>query len=303
MISKYTYKKLTWIDLESPTREEVRTVTEEYDIPSLIAEEVIEKSARAKVDVYSNVLYLILHFPTAGRGGTTDEHELDFVIGKNFIITTHYELVDPLHEFAKMFEVNSVLDKSEIGSHAGFLLFFILREMYRQLTVELESMNDGIRDIERNIFDSKAESKMVERISLMNRNFVDFKQSMRFHRETLASLEHAGKTFFGEDFSYYLGAITGEYNKVQNMLDSHREVLSDLRETNDSLLSAKTNDTIKKLTVMTFTMLPLTLITGVFTMNSDLVFIHTVKDFYIVIGAMSLTAVIMFIYFKNKKWL
>lgn len=302
MISKYTYRKLTWIDLESPTKEEVYRLMEEYHLPSLVGEELITQTLRSKVDLYEDIIYMILHFPASNhQGKKSDEQEVDFVIGKDFIITAHYEVVDPLHEFSKLFETDSMLDKSMVGSHAGFLFFYIIRELYKQAMLQLDDINNSLREIEKNIFDGQ-EGEMVAVISNLNRTLVDFKQATRFHRETLRSFESAGTQFFGSEFSYYLSAITGEYNKVQNVLDGHKEILSDLKETNDSLLTSKTNDTIKKLTIMTFIMLPLTLITGIFGMNSDVVFIHNKFSFLFVLGCMALAGVLMFIYFKRKQW-
>jgi Mg2+ and Co2+ transporter CorA len=52
-------------------------------------------------------------------------------------------------------------------------------------------------------------------------------------------------------------------------------------------------------------MLPLTLITGIFGMNTipGLVFIKNFSDFYVIIGAMVLTGLCMFVYFRMKKWI
>lgn len=302
MISKYTYRKLTWIDLESPTKEEVQKLREEYSLQELVGEELLTQTLRSKVDLYEKSIYLILHFPfTSAKKHKNTEQEVDFVIGKDFIITAHYEPIGALHEFSKLFEVNSLLDKSDITEHAGFLFYFIIKELYKETTSELEAINLTLREVEKNIFEGR-EGDMVQVISNLNRTLVDFKQAIRFHRETLRSFEEAGTKFFGSDFSYYLRAISGEYNKVQNTLDGHKEILDDLRETNDSLLSAKTNDTIKKLTIMTFIMLPLALITGIFGMNSEITFIKGFRDFLIILLGMATIAFVMFIYFKKKRW-
>ena len=302
MISKYVYKKLVWIDLESPTRDEMQSLMEEYKIPDLVGDEMLVETLRSKVDVYPNLIYLILHFPKMGRtrGKKNPDQEVDFIIGHDFIITSHTAPVDALHDFAKMFEVNSILDRSMMGDHAGFIFFYIAKELYKNLTLELEEINLTLQEVERNIFEGH-EGAMVHTISNVNRTLVDFKQAIRFHRETLRSFEAAGTAFFGKDFSYYLSAVTGEFNKIQNILDDHKEILTDLRETNDALLSAKTNDTIRRLTIMTFIMMPLTLITSVFGMNSNIVLINGLDEFFMVVGAMALTGLVMFIYFRKKR--
>ena len=200
MISKFKYKKLTWIDLESPTREEVLDITEKYDLPELVADELLRKTLRSKVDMYPNVIYLILHFPSVDhRHGKEMHTEIDFIIGKDFLITAHYELVDPLHEFAKAFEVSSILQKSDIGNHAGFLFFHIMKNLYRYSGSQLENIQIHLEKVEKNIFESR-EKEMVAEVSKINRKLLDFRQAIRFHREVLNSFEIASKKFFGESF-------------------------------------------------------------------------------------------------------
>ncbi|MFA5933710.1 MAG: CorA family divalent cation transporter [Candidatus Paceibacterota bacterium] len=259
MISKYTYKDLTWIDAGSPKREEIIALIDEYSIPPLVVEEMLKKTLRSKVDVYSNCIYVILHFPTMRQNdGRQDEQEIDFILGKNFLITTHYEMVDALHDFGKVFETNSMLNNNFIGPHAGFLFYHIIKELYSSLMSQLDGITSDLKAIEMNIFEGK-EAQMVKKISYVHRKLLDFKQAVRFHHEVLSSFESAGKKFFGEDFSYYLSAITGEYNKIRNVVDGDKEMLVDLRETNDSLLTAKTNRTIKRLTIFSIIIFILTL--------------------------------------------
>lgn len=304
MIIRHTYQNIDWIDLENPTTQEVATLLAEYSLPKLVSEELSVQTPRSKVDRYDNCLYMILHFPVPhpNKHDLVVEQEIDFVIGKDFIITAHYDAVVPLSEFAKTFEqhVASVAEKK--GAHTGYVLYFLLQGLYKELDTELEKINTTLRHIERTIFDERRDG-IVEEISKTNRILIDFKQAIRFHREILASLETAGTEFFGEEFAYYLSAMKGEYNKAQATLDEHRNILRDLRETNDSLLASKTNDTVKTLTVMSFIMLPLTLTANVFGMNMNFVFIKSMSDFFVVIASMSLTGLIMIIFFHFKKWL
>lgn len=303
MISKQKYKKLTWIDIESPTQKEVNQLMKDYDVPPLVTKELLSKTLRSKVDLYDNLIYLILHFPTVDhKHDKVVEKEIDFILGKNFLITVHYEFINSLHEFSKVFEVSSILDKGNIGNHAGFLFFHIVTNLYNNSANELETVDLVLKKIEEDIFKGK-EGKMVKAISDVNHKLLDFKQALRFHNDVLRSFEIAGEFFFGKKFSYHLRAITGEYNKVSNILESHKELLDDLQETNDSLLSSKTNETIKILTIMTFIILPLSLIAGIFGMNANFNFIKGPSDFYIIIGIMAFMALIMFVYFKLKKWL
>ncbi|MDO8520728.1 MAG: magnesium transporter CorA family protein [bacterium] len=303
MISRYKYHELTWLDMESPTNEEVRNVMEEFDIHPIVADELLGPSLRPKVDNYENFIYLILHFPAVHHSHRRKEQEVDFIIGKKFLITVRYELLDPLHKFSKVFEVNSILDKSEIGEHAGFLFFYMIRKIYASLGHELSVIGDMLRDIEDKIFRGK-EREMVEELSSIHRDVLEFHRALRMHRGVLQSLSLSCETFFGKEFRHYTENIIGEYLKVEELLQDQKEMVGELRSTNDSLLSTKTNEIMKVLTVTAFTVLPATLIGQVFGMSSEYIpFMRDPRGFWLVLAIMLLVAASTFLFFKHKKWL
>ncbi len=299
MISKYTYKKLAWVDLESPSREEILHLADQFPVPQSVLEELTSPTIRSKVDLYADVIYLVLHFPAINhRHHKTTEVEVDFVIGRDFVVSTHYEHSDALHEFAKSFEVSSLLEKANIGDHAGYLFFHIIKHLYKNSLNELEEINGTMREIENNIFDGQ-EKDMLLAISHTKRKLVDFKRAIRYHRDVLRSFEVAGKHLFGESFAYHLTAITGEFNKVESALEAHREMLNDLRETNDSLLAHKTRVIMKTLTMMSFLFYPIMLVAAIFTMRTGLPLIGQQYDFFYVVGIMLAVMLVMLTIFKG----
>lgn len=303
MISRYKYRDLVWIDMESPTNDEVREVMEEFDIHPIVADELLGPSLRPKVDSYENFIYLILHFPALRHSHKHKEQEVDFIIGKKFLITVRYELLDPLHKFSKVFEVNSILEKSDIGKHAGFLFFYMIRKIYASLGHELSVIGDNLKDIEEKIFLGK-EREMVEELSVIHRDVLEFHRALRMHRSVLQSLSVTCETFFGASFRHYTENIIGEYLKVEELLEDQKDMLNELRSTNDSLLSTKTNEIMKVLTVTAFTVLPATMIGQIFGMSTDyLPLMHHPQGFWIVLGIMILIATSTFIFFKRKEWL
>lgn len=303
MISKYTYKGLTWTDLESPTEDEVLHVMESHSIPVLVGDEMKSKSLHSKVDLYPNFIYLILHFPQLSHNDNRGvEQEIDFIIGSDFIITTHYEFIDSLHEFSKTFEVDAILEKKTDVDHAGFLFFHLLKSLYVHSRYQLNDVNIVLKDTERKIFEG-AEGNMVVKISNINRTLLDFKQALRFHREVLDSFDLAAKQFFGVKFNYYISSIISEYNKTQAILDSHKEILDDLRDTNDSLLANKTTKTMKMLTVITFLISPITIISDIFVINKSFLDNTDPSPYYLILGLMFVTSLLAFIFIKTKRWL
>ncbi len=304
MVSRYAHKGFTWIDLESPTPGEVRQIMEEFDFHPMIAEDLLSPSLKPKVDRYPDALYLILHFPPfSSAKSVANYHEVDFVLGRNYIITTRYAPLDPFVKLAKVFEANSILDHKAPHSDPGYMFCFMLSNLYRSLEGELETLSMLLDRIEDNIFEGK-EKEMVYELSRTSRRLLNFKQSLFPHQQILESLESMGGKMYGTDFTYQIRSTMGDYYRVQAATVSEREMLEELRQTNNALLSTKENEIMKTLTIMAFTTFPLTLFSSLFAIETkSRPIVGIPGDFWILLGIMFSLMMLFFVFFKRKKWL
>jgi len=300
--TNHTYKKLTWVDLSNPTREDVASLVDDYDINGTIAEELLLATRKSRIDVYDDHMYVILHFP-ALKNGTNVVEEVDFIIGKDFLVTARYDDVEAITAFARLFETESLPPSLAGSTHAGFLFYFLLKELYRSVEKSLEEIEVHLEKIESHIFNGQ-ERDMVRRLSLYGRDLTDFNKTIGYHKDVLRSLVAVGPRFFGEPFAFYLSRLESEYARLHHQLESDRAYFAELRETNNSLLTTKQNEVMKTLTIMAFVTFPLTLVASIFGMNTDRIpLVGHPYDFWIIIGIMAVLSCIMFIYFKHKEWL
>ncbi len=303
MISRQEHKGIVWVDLESPTHNEVLHVAEEFDLAPGIAEELLLPSVRPRVESHGHFFYLILHFPALRHSHKTLEQEIDFVVGKNFIITTRYDTIDPLHKFSKLFEVNSALDSSDIREHAGFTFFQMVKRLYKAVEHENDFVRSDLNTIEDNIFNGH-EVAMVKGLSRSARDLLSLRQTIEPHRDILRSLEEEGIKFFGTEFAPYLRSLSNDYYKVHNHVMRNTDFLHELRETNNSLLSTKENETMRILTLMALLTFPLALFVAIFDINAKYnPIIGLPYDFWIIVGIVGIAGASMLWYFRHKKWL
>lgn len=303
MQNRYEHGGLIWVDLESPTREEVRLVAEEFALEPLVAQELLFPATKPRAEFHPTYAYVVMHFPALHHSHKTQEQEIDFIIGRQFLITTRYDIVDPLHKFSKVFEVNSLLDESNLGDHAGFIFFYMLKKLYKAIEHEVEYVKHDLQVIEEHIF-SGHEISMVSAISRSARDLLNLRQTIEPHREILHELEEEGPAFFGADFAKYLRALSNEYYRVHNHIMRHTEFLHELRESNNSLLTTKQNETMKRFTILAFTTLPLSLVAAIFSMDTrDTPLIGLPGSWWIIIGIMVTVTLCMFAFFNRKNWL
>ena len=274
----------------------------EFDLDPIIAEELLSPSPKSKAERHGETLYLVLHFPALRAVHARPEQEVDFVVGKNFLITARYENIDPLHHFAKAFEVSTVLGRGSAG-HGGHLFVAIAHALYRSLIAECDNLRVRMDEIEERIFTGH-EREMVAQTSAIGRMIHDFRRSLEPHRSMLESIEPHGEKLFGAGFNYHLRSVMGEYERVHHNLEHLRAWLDELRETNNSLLSLKQNDIMKNLTVMAFLTFPLALLTAIFAIPAvHNPLIGLPYDFWIILGILGFVGIFFLAFFRYKKWL
>jgi len=308
MQKQFKYKDITWIDLIAPTASEIAEVSKRFNIHPIASGELAVRSIRPKVDLYDDYIYLVLHFPnhsnsTRAKNEERDTVEVDFIVGKDFLVTTSYEELEPMQEFGKVFEANTILADGKKTIHAGHLMYDIIKHLYQSLERNLESINFQLKKAEAKVFAGK-EREMVMVLARTNKKLLDFRSTLKTHREILKSLETGGKEFFGDAFVYYLRAIIGEFEKVWDSLESSRDFFNELKQTNESMLSIKTSEATKVFSMLAFVTFPLSLIAAILGLRAPGTPLVDAKfGFLIIAGAMLALVMLMMAYFKHKKWL
>ena len=295
-------KNFIWTHLEKPSANDVMEVAKNCDLHPLVAEELLRPTFRPKVEVYDSYLYLILHFPQFDARDSSHGTEIDFIIGKDFFITTQYARLPVLEQFISECETDKRKSKQYLSS-TGELLYHLLSAFFEHSFEELEKMDKIISAMENVIFKDRTRD-YVEDISLLRREILDFRRAIHPQESVLRSLEEEGKTFFGKPMRPYVSRVTGDYFRIWHTLENHKETIEALHQTNESLLSLRTGEITKNLTIMAFIALPLTLVANIFGMNmSSLPIVGNPYDFWIIFGIMLIGIAGMFMFFKWKKWI
>lgn len=305
MTNRYGYQDVTWIDVENPSPEEIDAISQEFGLGPLLAQELLTPSAKPRADLYPDFAYTVLHFPAIRQThGAATVQEVDIVMGKDFILTVHYDTIPAIYDFARSFEAAMLLKHASSGKfHTGHVLLELAERLYQSVENELESLEDTVAVIEQKIF-SGHEREMVVAISSASRELLNQKRALATHKEVLESLEQVGVSLFGETFGNYFRAVSAFHFRVYSHALQLADTIAELRDTNDSLLSTRQNEIMKNLTMMAFVTFPATLIAAIFQMNTRYApIVGMPGDFWIITGGMAVLVLLFFAYFKYRRWL
>ena len=116
-------------------------------------------------------------------------------------------------------------------------------------------------------------------------------------------MEERDRPFIRGELDEYFGDILDHLHKVRDILEENYEIIADLSETTDSLLSHRINEVMRVLTVLSVIMLPLTLLSGIYGMNIPLPFENSGYAFGGMMGLMLFIFLSMLLFFRYRGWL
>jgi|SRR3989344_6024048 len=289
-----------WTDINSPTKEEVDSLILSQNIDPSIAKDLLAPTPKQYAKESGNAIYAVLHIPYFNHSRSINlEQEIDFIITEKSLTTARYDSIDALHYFAKQIEVDQILNKGNY-SH---LFFGLMKEVYESLFNEIDYIKEWLKEIEKNIFEGH-EKQMVFSISAASRNLLSFKRVTDPHKTVLINIANILKNNFGDKFEKDGKSLLEELERLTIEIRNIEDMIDELRETNNSILTTKQNEIMKTLTILAFIVIPLATLSQIFGMNV----VHTPLvglpyDFWILIGIMVAMALAMFGYFKYKKWI
>lgn len=305
MIFRYEYHGGVWVDLEHPTEEEVRAVAQEFSISERLETELFSPTPSSLVASDEGVTFLVLHFPTHGvADGEIRDQEVDFAVGKGFIVTARYEVIAPLHRLQKILEAQQMTSPHDTMT-TDVLLEILFAHLYTSVRDHTNHVANRLTHIEQDMFNG-FERATVRLISDISREFLHIEASLVNQEEPLSRFLKALslKGSFGASFVERTERILAEHAQVSRFVVTYRAVATELRETNASLLEARQNEIMKTLTTVNFIFLPLGLITWTFAMRTEgMPFIDSPHAFWIVLALMCAVAILLTTFFIKKRWL
>ena len=295
--------KITWIDIYKPTDSDIRFLKNNYQIHPLILEELLGPSARSKVEVFSDYLFLVYFFPSYNESEKISyQGEVDFIIAKNFVVTAHYENFVPIKEFKNKLE-NEHYKKQALETTYNFTYDF-LETFISYLEREQHHISDKVEYISYNIFKGK-EEELLREISFIKRDMASYALIIHLQETVLKSLAANAPTFWkNPNVKILFDDLVGDQLRVLNQINNIREIINGLENTNNQLLSVKTTKIISIFTILAFLTFPFTLFISILGLKAQgTPFVNMANGFWIISGLVIFCMLALLLYFKNKNWL
>ncbi len=248
-----------WIDLGAPTAGEMKTVLEEiFAFHPVTIEDCRGFVDHPKIDEYGDYLFLVFHTPFYHEEELRlSTWEMDFFIGRNFVVTNHLKPVPFIPEIRERFRSDAAAFPDP-----GVLVQRILDSALRSHPGVLARLGRKLDEVEREVF-TGVEHDTINDIYKIKRNLSLMRKVVLPQIEVLSELLKYEKRFFTSASAAYFNDLLNDLQRTRGLTESYVEMANDTFDAHLSLSSHRMNRIMRRLTVITTIFMPLTVVAGV----------------------------------------
>jgi magnesium transporter len=294
---------LRWINIERPGPLDQAWLEEHFEFHPLDYEDVRSRNQRPKIDEYDDYLFIVLHFPVFDKAvGRLNTGELDIFVGPDYLITMPNVPLQPVEYLFERCRSNGQMREELFSKGPGYLLYKVVDSSFDYCFPMLRKIGNKLDRLENELFEGRSED-IVRDLSNVKQEIINFRKIIRPQRSVLRDLERTKQRYIAEDLEVYFDDIIDASERIWDMLENYKEVVTALEDTNESLISHRLNDVLRVLTAFSVVLLPLTLIASIWGMNVRVPGEQSITAFWIIIGVMVVLLAGMLGYFRHRRWL
>lgn len=284
-----------WVDFNNPSEPEIELLRKYFDFHPLAIEDCLLSLNRPKLDYYEGYSFFILN---ALRRDTLGPTEISLFVAQNYIISFHTESLSEIDDAWERVTGN----RCHWDKGPTFVAYKILDKIVDQLFPAVYKLEDTLDGLDSNL-DNKSIHKLLDEVFEIRGDLLKLRKIVYSMRDLLYRTLNSERLPDFKEHKIYFSDIHDHLLKLSDMLESSREITSDLRDSYLSINSNRMNTNMMVLTVITSIFIPLTFVAGIYGMNFEHMPELTWKyGYFMVLGIMASIGISMFLWFKRKGW-
>ncbi|MGE5575772.1 MAG: magnesium/cobalt transporter CorA [Syntrophothermus sp.] len=291
---------LLWLDLFDCSEEELQLLKRIFNFHDLAIEDCLQEAPRAKVDDYEDYYFFVFHALRYSEG--SDEEistiELDVFLGPNYVVTIHRRSLPSVGKIARQSET----DLSLLSHGPQYFLYRIVDSIVDDYFPILDRIGARIDELEDEIHINPAK-EITEEFLALKRTILLIRKAVLPQMRVFATINGHYAFKIEEDLEPYFDDIGDNLDRIMDTTATYRDLVNGALDAYYLVVSNKTNEVVRVLTIISTIMMPLTYITGLIGMNVPIPFQDRPVAFWIITVLTLGLAVAMLAYFKRRKWI
>jgi magnesium transporter len=286
-----------WIDVTNPSGEELQLIAEQYGLHPASVSDCLQPGHLPKYEEFPDYVFIILrvYMPDNVTHADTVQAitgKIAIFISDKFIITIHRKPWPQLEAVATEYVATN---RCKNQFH---VLNVIIRKGLSSYDEPAMAVNQSIDKFEKKVFLNVRAELLLKELYFMKRKLDVIRRLL------LLTYDIVEKMNTEENANAYTRDVRDLFVKQRSLFDSMYEHANQLLTVYFNISAQRTNETMRVLTIFSVFFMPLTFIAGVYGMN----FRHMPElewpfGYPLVMGSMVVVIVVIFIWFRRKRWM
>ncbi len=254
---------MVWINVDGLGDESVlRQLAEIFNLHRLALEDVVNLGQRAKVEGYDEDLFIVVRSP-GGPAGAPEQVTL--LVGPGFIVSFQEHRGDSFDGVRERIRHGKGRIRKTGSDYLAYALVDAVIDSYFPV---LEDIAESLESLEQEVLASP-DQQTVSQIYEVKRRLLGLRRTISPHREALNALIRDAGGQISEETGLYYRDTYDHCVRIIELVESQRDLCSDLMATYLSVVSNRMNEVMKVLSIIGTVFIPLGFIAGLYGMNFD----------------------------------
>ncbi len=248
----------------------VEQIGEIFHLHRLALEDVVNSHQRAKVEPYSDFLFLVARMPKYESPHAVDRcatEQLSMFLKNNLLITFQEKDDDCLEPVRQRLRQGSGRIRDQSVDYLAYALIDAAIDAFYPI---LEKVGERIEELEEVILSRRSTMDAFTDIREVKRELLVLRRAIWPHREMIGSLIRDPFPQISDSTRVYLRDCYDHAVQIIDLLELYRDLSSDLRDFHLSIVSHRMNEQMRVLTVVATLFMPPTFLVGLYGQNFEM---------------------------------
>ncbi|MGC2235131.1 MAG: CorA family divalent cation transporter [Pyrinomonadaceae bacterium] len=301
-LKKLNDKQLLWIDVPARDKKTIEGVVSALQIKNAPVKSILDISERPKIEKFEDFFRFFIISVKICDDCDLNPVPIDFLVGKNFVVSIHDDEVDYFNEFREREQGETQIGELDAESFVATLLDLHIVSYFRALEeIELRVDKFDEKVLKTDLDTDKFLSEMVglrNAVSKLRRWFMPHRDV--FYAFARPDFQQISQSDSFEQFKMLNQHFESAVDAIESSRDTVLSIFDLYATKSDQLM----NDLIRKLTFLTLIIGAMGVIAGILGMNYEVdVIFKSSYGFWLTLAGMVLLAIGLSIFAKVKRWI
>ncbi|MCS7337616.1 MAG: magnesium/cobalt transporter CorA [Verrucomicrobiae bacterium] len=299
-----------WVDLENPTPEETKCILEDvFHFHPLSIEDCVMVSAGPKVeeympregDMFAPYLFMVIHAVDYSRkDGVFATNELNFFLGKNFLVTYHEHPIKGI----SLTEERAIRGTGHIARAPDRVAYNLLDAIVDNYKPALDELSLEIAELEQQVLTDSG-TEVLNKILQIKKEVLHLRRIIGPQREVLARFARGEFKLIRPHLLPYYRDVYDHLFQISELAQSYADSLTGILQVYLNMSSNRTAEIVKVLTLFIVITTPVLVVGSWYGMNfvEQMPELHWKYGYVWAIGLTVVSTAALCFWLRKRKWL